>query len=407
MGSYVMEEFVGNGSLKQLLPKLLEEGWDDVPTLKMMDSQDMDAINMTPQQKNALEIRSYLHDRALLQYGDKLEASGKTLEELQSTNATDLSSEFGLKRGHIARFTDKTISLRISLPPSYSLPRRQRSTARTRSIASMTATRTISRNKANIDESIEGSRRDLSIREFTPSGEYNNISPYSTIESISVQKLTPEYKIGLENSLMTNAATIKSSQLWRDKPAVVLCVRRPGCIMCRAEAHQLYARKPIFDALGIQLIAVLHEEIDSEVKDYWPHYWGGMVVVDRNKEFFKALGGGKVVRSKFLTGFVFNAKAIFNYKRAKSMGVEQSFKGEGEIKGGLFVVGKGKKGIVCQFVEKNFGDWAPIDDVINVCTQMQRDVTGREPYLHLVKKETWMDHPVTAASMVKVQQDKC
>lgn len=35
--------------------------------------------------------------------------------------------------------------------------------------------------------------------------------------------------------------------------------------MCRAEAHQLYARKPIFDVLGVQLIAVLHEQIESEV----------------------------------------------------------------------------------------------------------------------------------------------
>lgn len=37
--------------------------------------------------------------------------------------------------------------------------------------------------------------------------------------------------------------------------------------MCRAEAHQLYAKKPMFDALGIQLIAVLHEYIESEVSD--------------------------------------------------------------------------------------------------------------------------------------------
>lgn len=37
------------------------------------------------------------------------------------------------------------------------------------------------------------------------------------------------------------------------------------CIMCRAEAHQLYAKKPIFDALGIQMFAVFHEHIESEV----------------------------------------------------------------------------------------------------------------------------------------------
>lgn len=36
--------------------------------------------------------------------------------------------------------------------------------------------------------------------------------------------------------------------------------------MCRAEAHQLYSKKPIFDALGIQLFAVLHEHIESEVE---------------------------------------------------------------------------------------------------------------------------------------------
>lgn len=35
--------------------------------------------------------------------------------------------------------------------------------------------------------------------------------------------------------------------------------------MCRAEAHQLYAKKPIFDALGVQLFAVLHEHIEAEV----------------------------------------------------------------------------------------------------------------------------------------------
>lgn len=35
--------------------------------------------------------------------------------------------------------------------------------------------------------------------------------------------------------------------------------------MCRAEAHQLFSRKPIFDAMGFQLIAVLHEQIEPEV----------------------------------------------------------------------------------------------------------------------------------------------
>ena len=51
MASFSVEDFVGDGALKGLLPKLLEEGWDDVPTLKIMNPEDMDAINMTRQQK--------------------------------------------------------------------------------------------------------------------------------------------------------------------------------------------------------------------------------------------------------------------------------------------------------------------------------------------------------------------
>lgn len=163
--------------------------------------------------------------------------------------------------------------------------------------------------------------------------------------------------------------------------------------MCRAEAHQLYARKPIFDALGYQLFAVIHEHIESEVsirllapstyptclteivvmqvKDFWPRYWGGAVIFDQGRGFFKALGGGKLMKEKFLSGFVFNPRAIANYKRAKAMGVKQNFNGEGEIKGGLFILGSAKRGIAYQFIERNFGDWAPLSEVIEICTKIQ------------------------------------
>ncbi|XP_045831579.1 uncharacterized protein LOC123922970 [Trifolium pratense] len=108
MASFSIEEFIGNGVLKELLPKLLDEGWDDVPTLKVMDSDDMNSIKMTQRQKDSIGIRSYLHDRGLMQYADKLEATGKGLPELLSLSTMDLSAQFDMKRGHIARFIDRT-----------------------------------------------------------------------------------------------------------------------------------------------------------------------------------------------------------------------------------------------------------------------------------------------------------
>ncbi|KAJ8774513.1 hypothetical protein K2173_016959 [Erythroxylum novogranatense] len=405
MASYSMEDFVGNGALKQLLPKLLEEGWDEVQTLKLMNSDDMHALNMTQQQKDAVEIRTYLHDRTLIQYGDALEASGKCLPELLSLSNKDLTSQFGMKRGHYVRFSNRTSA--CAEPTSNSSSRKMmfQKTANDDNIfqssGSIVATKVQSGPKKGSyfdDKSVDQSQADMKTKDghmfkgivsagppeprvcgcIKPPPVVDVVAPYSSIEGILIQKLTPEYKIGTQRLVKTKTPPLKASALWQDKPAVFLCIRRPGCIMCRAEAHQLYAKKPIFDRMGVQLYAVLHEHIESEVQDFWPRYWGGVVLFDRNMEFFKALGGGQLLKDKFLSGFLFNPRAIANYKRAKALGIEQNFKGEGEIKGGLFIVGSGKSGIAYQFVERNFGDWAPLEEIIGICSQLQNQQQNQE-----------------------------
>ncbi|CAN4124669.1 unnamed protein product [Withania somnifera] len=400
MASFAIEDFVGNGSLQGLVSKLLEEGWDDVPTLKIMNADDMNELNMTRQQKDALEIRSYLHDRALMQYADKLEESAISLTELLNLSTVDLTSKFGMKRGHVAHY---------NLQVGRRTPSRNESIYRTEisPVTSRKQSITRSYRRTNTDISLEQSMADLEIKDghifkgivasmpdkpracgcvqATPVIE--TVAPYSSIENISVQKLRPEYKIGMERLVKTKTAPMKASKLWRDKPAVFVCIRRPGCIMCRAEAHQLYARKPIFDALGVQLFAVLHEQIESEVKDFWPRYWGGIVLFDRNMEFYKALGGGTLLKDKFISGFLFNPRAISNYRRAKAMGVDQNFRGEGETKGGLFIVGKGKSGIAYQFIERNFGDWAPLTEIFEICRRLQNPQKSQSESITSIKQQ--------------------
>ncbi|KAK7360731.1 hypothetical protein VNO77_02740 [Canavalia gladiata] len=403
MASFSVEEFIGNGVLKELLPKLLDEGWDDVPTLKVMDSEDMNSINMTQHQKDALGIRSYLHDRGLMHYADKLEACGKSLPELLNLSTTDLSFQFDMKRGHIVRFVDRTKCDESSNLHAIMARKRSNRMYRGDSIPknltsnlSNSMMRMNTRSNATSDKSLEQSLADLKIKDgyvfkgivaaepaearacgcVQPPPVSDHVAPYAAIANISVQKLTPQYKIGMEPLVKLKTPPMKASELWRDKPAVFLCLRRPGCIMCRAEAHKLFSRKPIFDALGVQLFAVLHEHIEPEVKDFWPRYWGGVILFDQGRDFFKALGGGKVLKEKFLTGFLLNPRALSNYKRAKATGFQQNFRGEGEIKGGLFIVGSGKTGIAYQFMERNFGDWAPLAEVIEICSQLQNQQQG-------------------------------
>ncbi|XXG79992.1 hypothetical protein AAC387_Pa09g0953 [Persea americana] len=407
MASFSVDDFVGSGTLKELLPLLLEEGWDDVPTLKLMNSEDKDSLNMTQRQKDALEIRSYLHDRSLMQYGDRLEASGKSLAELLSLSTVILSSQYGMRRGHVARFIDRVSTCGISMAPH--VPPRSKTSFDSESTygselapvnsRKMQSARSFLRGTASYEASaLDQSIAEIRIKEghvfkgivasepaearlcgfVQPPPIVENVVPYYSIENISVQKLAPEYKIGMDPLAKLKTPPMKASDLWHNKPSVLLCIRRPGCIMCRAEAHQLYARKPIFDALGFQLIAVLHEQIESEVKDFWPRYWGGIVILDCSLDFFKALGGGKLLKDKFITGFIFNSRAIANYKRAKATGLDFNYKGEGEIKGGLFIIGSGKSGIAYQFIERNFGDWAPLAEVIEICSRIQKQQLAQE-----------------------------
>ncbi|PKI64436.1 hypothetical protein CRG98_015161 [Punica granatum] len=128
---------------------------------------------------------------------------------------------------------------------------------------------------------------------------------------------------------------------------------------------------PTLKLMNPEDMGALNMNQQQKVRDFWPRYWGGAVLYDQGGEFFKALGGGKLLKDSFFSGFLLNPIARANYKRAKAMGVDQNLKGEGEIKGGLFIVGSGKSGIAYQFIERNFGDWAPLAEAIEICTQLQ------------------------------------
>lgn len=218
-------------------------------------------VNLSFLLKEALEIRSYLHDRALLQYGNKLEATGKCLPELLSLSRADLSSQLEMKRGHIARFLDRTSACATDPPPvshsplttrrnsmaskNNSIYRKDLSSLNSGKLKSMTRT---PGSNSSYNLPLEQSMASFKIKEghvfkgivaaipadLTPCGcvqpptIVKSVAPYSTIENISVQKLTPEYKIGMERLVKTKTPPVKSLELWREKPAIFLCIRRPG-----------------------------------------------------------------------------------------------------------------------------------------------------------------------------------
>ncbi|XP_024398412.1 uncharacterized protein [Physcomitrium patens] len=77
-------------------------------------------------------------------------------------------------------------------------------------------------------------------------------------------------------------------------------------------------------------------------------------------------------RENYLTGFFLNPVAIANYKRSSSTGFDWNVRGKGNIKGDLYVIRAGSGGVAYQFVERNFGDWAPLDEVMEACENIMQ-----------------------------------
>lgn len=202
-----------------------------------------------------------------MQYGDQLEASGIGLPELLGFSNEDLSSRFAMKRGHIARFMNRSTACAADpLPASYTLPARRRNNLPSRNNTihknqltpsnsnKLSMARSSGKSISGSDFTLEQSMASFKIKDgyvfkgivasmpaepracgcVEPPPVVENVAPYSTIENISVQKLTPEYKIGMERLIKSKTPPMKASELWREKPAIFVCIRRPGYdFICR------------------------------------------------------------------------------------------------------------------------------------------------------------------------------
>lgn len=76
-----------------------------------------------------------------------------------------------------------------------------------------------------------------------------------------------------------------------------LSSRTFAAVMCRTEAKKLWALRSFFEENGIRPVCIVHEWILPEVAAFSPSFWGGEVLLDRNKAFYRALGGGVVSSS--------------------------------------------------------------------------------------------------------------
>ena len=206
-----------------------------------------------------------------------------------------------------------------------------------------------------------------------------------------------------------------SDTLWAENPVVILTIRRPGCIACRGQAQDLWARRDELAAAGVKLAVVCNQALPAEIEDFKDNFWpGGDMFLDSEKEFYKALGEGQIRKGSLavrpcgetvdsrprphpphrcpdarteppapvptphiavptpepnrpprtapqtlLNPFSRAWRNMFRFKHIK----KHNMKGDGTILGGLLIVSKGGE-VPFAFQEKTFGEAAPVDDIV-------------------------------------------
>lgn len=163
-----------------------------------------------------------------------------------------------------------------------------------------------------------------------------------------------------------NGEEFSARELWENSPAVIVGIRRPGCILCREEAVKLWQAKEEFDKIGARIVCVVHEWKELEVNAFHPTYWPGELYHDFNQDFYKAFGDGNLRRGSLLSFMNPFSRAWANVRRANGSNLvkEHNLNGEGMILGGLLVMKKGEGGPVYMHVESTFGDHADVKDVL-------------------------------------------
>mmetsp|Transcript_48423 Transcript_48423/g.139068 ORF Transcript_48423/g.139068 Transcript_48423/m.139068 type:complete len:182 (+) Transcript_48423:346-891(+) len=125
--------------------------------------------------------------------------------------------------------------------------------------------------------------------------------------------------------------------------------------------------------MGVRLVAVVKENLDSEVDDFRRAVWpGGEIFLDKSMAFFKILFGGQVRRGSILRTLcqaLSCGKAGQRIRAAAKAAQAQknNLKGEGYIKGGVLVIRQGGP-IEFAFAETELGEHADIAQVVAAAT---------------------------------------
>ncbi|XDV43934.1 hypothetical protein PO909_012318, partial [Leuciscus waleckii] len=155
-------------------------------------------------------------------------------------------------------------------------------------------------------------------------------------------------------STSTDEQSFKAGSLWKRTGAVIL-----------AEASELSSLKAQLDVSGVSLVAVVKENIGSEIQHFRP-YFTGEIFLDQKMIFYGPTR--RMMRHLGIARF----GVWMNILQVWRKGYHGNRKGEGFVLGGLYVIGPENQGILLEHHEKEFGDKADLSAVRKAVSRIQK-----------------------------------
>lgn len=156
--------------------------------------------------------------------------------------------------------------------------------------------------------------------------------------------------------------------------------------MCRKPAADLHAKKDELNKNGVRLVAIVKENLDTEIDDFKARAWPEAdLFMDESKLMYKIAHGGSFTKvtaggiCKYICNIFCCNKRRFRNAKAAQDDYGMNYKGEGAIYGSILVVdGSGR--IVYSHAEKAMDDHPDVADVVSAATNPTTnlpDIPGR------------------------------
>lgn len=127
-----------------------------------------------------------------------------------------------------------------------------------------------------------------------------------------------------------------------------------------------------FKAAGAsRVVALVKETVGTEVEEFHKNFWPGEILVDKEIQFYKALGGGEPHKPfsgvcaflAMLANPWSTSRTKQHLQKMKEKGVANNMVGEGFVTGGCYVI-RPDGTPAFSFLEEEIGDHAEVTQII-------------------------------------------